>query len=95
MQQEHQIEEGELKNEEVRAYKPPISFPQRRHKSKLDDQFAKFLNMFKKLEINVPFTKALAQMPHYSKFMKNIISKKRKIDEDGVVSLSANCSAII
>ena len=27
--------------------------------------------------------------------MKDIISKKRKLDENGVVSLSANCSAII
>ena len=34
-------------------------------------------------------------MPHYAKFMKDIIGKKRKLDEKGVVSLSANCSAII
>ena len=64
-------------------------------KSKLDDQFAKFLNMFKKLEINIHFAKALAQMPNNSKFMKDILSKKRKIDEDGVVNLSATCSVVI
>ena len=51
--------------------------------------------MFKKLEINIPFAKALSQMPHYAKFMKDIISKKRKLDGGGVVSLSTNCSAII
>ena len=51
--------------------------------------------MFKKLEINIPFAEALAQMPHYAKFMKDIISKNRKLDEGGVVSLSATCSAII
>ena len=51
--------------------------------------------MFKKLEINIPFVEALAQMPHYAKFIKDIISKKRKLDEEGVVSLYANCSAII
>ena len=34
-------------------------------------------------------------MPYYAKFMKEIINKKRKLDEGGVVSLSANCSAII
>ena len=93
----------------MRAYKPPIPFPQGLQKSKLDDQFskflnmfnklddqfAKFLNMFNKLEINIPFPKALAQMPHYAKFMKDILSKKRKLDEDGVVSLSANYSVII
>ena len=51
--------------------------------------------MFKILEINIPFAKALAQMPHYAKFMKDILSKKRKLDEDGMVSLSATCSATI
>ena len=34
-------------------------------------------------------------MPHYAKFMKDIISKERKLDEGGVVSFSATCSAII
>ena len=51
--------------------------------------------MFKKLEIDIPFAEALAQMPQYVKFMKDIINKKRKLDEGWVVSLSANCSAII
>ena len=34
-------------------------------------------------------------MPHYAKFMKDIISKKRKLVEGGVVSLSTNYSVII
>ena len=75
------------KKEEVRVYQPPIPFHQRLKQSKLDDQFSKFLNMFKKLEINIPFVETLAQMPHYAKFMKEIISKRRKLDENGVVSL--------
>ena len=89
------------KKEEVRVYHPPIPFPQRLKKTKLDEQFPKILNfpkilkIFRKLEINIPFAEALAQMPHYAKFMKEIISKKRKLDENGIVSLSVNCSAII
>ena len=46
--------------------------------------------MFKKLEINIPFVESLAQMPHYAKFMKEIINKKGKLDEYGIVSLFAN-----
>ena len=61
----------------------------------MDEQFAKFLNMFKKIEVNIPFTEALTQMHHYAKFMKDILSKKRKLDEEGVVSLSTTCSAMI
>ena len=63
--------------------------------SKLDSHYVRFLNIFKKLEINIPFAEALAQMSHYAKFMKDIINEKRKLDEGGVVSLSANCSVII
>ena len=50
--------------------------------------------MFKKIEVNIPFSKALTQMPHYAQFMKDILSRKRKIDKE-VVSLKATCSAII
>ena len=34
-------------------------------------------------------------MPHYAMFMKDIIIKNRKLDDGGVVSLSANCNTII
>ena len=60
MQKKQQNEEGELKKKvEVRVYVRPIPFPHRLQKSKLDDQFSKFLNMFKKIEINIPFVEAL------------------------------------
>ena len=61
----------------------------------MDDQFFKFLNIFKKIEGNIPFVEALAQRPHNANFMKDILSKKRKLDEEGLVSLSATCSAMI
>ena len=51
--------------------------------------------MFKKIEINIPFSEALTQMPHYAKFMKDILSRKKKIVEEGVVNLIAICSAVI
>ena len=65
--------------EEVKVYHPLIPFPQRLKQTKLDDQFAKFFNMFRKLEINIPFVEALAQMLHYAKFLKEIINKKEEI----------------
>ena len=51
--------------------------------------------MFKKIEINIHFAKALTQIPHYAKFMKDILSKKRKFDEECVISLSTTCSVVI
>ena len=71
------------------------SIPLYNAESRLDDQFAKFLNMYKKLEINIPFAEALTKMPHYAKFMKDILNKKRKFDEDGVVNLSATYNAVM
>ena len=34
-------------------------------------------------------------MPRYAKFPKDILSRKRKIVEEGVVNLIATCSAVI
>ena len=51
--------------------------------------------MFKNIEINIPFSEALTQMPHYAKFMKGVLSRKRKTDEKGVVSLTATYNAVI
>ena len=79
----------------VQAYKPQVSFPQRLQKATLEEQFSRFLNMFKKIEVNIPLSKALTQMSHYAKFMKDILSRKRKIAEEGVMSLTTTCNAVI
>ena len=61
----------------------------------LEEQFSRFLNMFKKIEVKITFLEALTQMPHFDKFMKDILSRKRKIAEKGVVSLTATSSPVI
>ena len=96
VQQEQLVEERNLKKkEEVQAYMPSIPFLQRLQKAKMEEQFSKFLDMFKKIEINIPFAEALAQIPHYAKFMKDILSKKRRFADEGVRSLTATYSAVI
>ena len=50
--------------------------------------------MFKKIEINIPFVEALAQMPNYVKFLKDIPSKMMRFVE-GVVSLTTTYSVVI
>ncbi|XP_052485167.1 uncharacterized protein LOC128040456 [Gossypium raimondii] len=44
-------------------------------------QFKKFLDILKQLHINIPLVKALKQIPNYVKFMKDILSKKRRLRE--------------
>ena len=61
VQTEQQIEKGNLKKKEKeQAYMPSILFPQRLQKAKIEEQLSKFLNMFKKIEINISFAEALA-----------------------------------
>ncbi|KAI3472480.1 hypothetical protein Pfo_031183 [Paulownia fortunei] len=76
-------------------YVPHIPFPQCFQKQKLDKQFSKFLDVFKKLHINIPFADALEQMPSYVKFMKEILSNKQKLEEYKIVALTEECSAIL
>ena len=73
----------------------PIPYPQRLKKHKLDKQFTKFMEVFKKLHINIPFADALEQMPSYVKFMKDILSQKRRLANFETVNLTEECSAIL
>ena len=82
------------RKEGVPSYTHAIPFPQRLQKLRREEQFSKFLDIFKKIEINIPFAEVISQMPLYAKFLKEILSKKRKIAE-GIVNLTATYSAII
>ena len=79
----------------VSAYKPKVTFSARLKQQQLDQQFSKFLEVFKKLHINIPFIDALCQMPSYAKFFKEILGNKRKLEDYETVRLSEECSAII
>ena len=81
--------------EKAQAYTPAVPFPQRLQKARREEQFSKFLDIFKKIEINIPFVEAINQMPNYAKFLKEILSKKRKIVEEGIMNLTATCSEVI
>ena len=73
----------------------PIPYPQRLKNHKLDKQFTKFMEVFKKLHINISFADALEQMPSYVKFMKDILSQKRRLADFETVNLTEECSAIL
>ncbi|XP_022891857.1 uncharacterized protein LOC111406708 [Olea europaea var. sylvestris] len=59
----------------------------------MEHQYKKFLEVFKKLYINIPFAEALVQMPSYAKFLKDILSNKRKLGDHEIVMLTEECSA--
>ena len=60
----------------VKAYKSRIPFPARLVQHKLDNEFSKFLDVFKKLHINICFADAIAQMPSYVKFLRRFLKTR-------------------
>ncbi|XP_061353290.1 uncharacterized protein LOC133298066 [Gastrolobium bilobum] len=70
----------------------PPPFPQRLQKQRQDNQFRKFLDLLKQLHVNIPFVDALEQMPTYVKFMKEILSRKKRLEEFETVSLTQESS---
>ncbi|XP_019173820.1 PREDICTED: uncharacterized protein LOC109169392 [Ipomoea nil] len=84
-----------LTSSTVKPYVPPIPYPQRLQKRNQDNNFKRFLEVFKKLQINIPFAEALANMPSYAKYIKEIVSNKKKLEEFATVHLNEECSAIL
>ncbi|XP_021760169.1 DNA damage-inducible protein 1-like, partial [Chenopodium quinoa] len=74
---------------------PRVPFPQRLAQAKLEKKYGKFLDILKKLHINIPFLDAISEMPSYAKFLKDMLSNKKKLAENATVSLTAECSAIL
>ncbi|XP_050916625.1 uncharacterized protein LOC127131754 [Lathyrus oleraceus] len=72
-----------------------LPFPTRnKKKGQHEKNFEKFLELFKKMDINIPLLEALEQMANYAKFMKDIISKRRIADTNPII-LTETCSAIL
>ncbi|XP_058726302.1 uncharacterized protein LOC131597632 [Vicia villosa] len=58
-------------------------------------RYARFMDIFKQLHINIPFSEALEKMHKYAKFMKKMLKKKKKYTDEETVVLDTHCSAII
>ena len=68
-----------------------MPFPDKKHKSKEDEHYNKFCEWMKPLFLQIPLTDAI-KLPPYSKYMKDIVSNKRKIPNEEISTLLANYS---
>ncbi|GAV57601.1 hypothetical protein CFOL_v3_01138, partial [Cephalotus follicularis] len=55
----------------------------------------KILDIFRKIEVNIPLLDAIQQIPKYAKFLKELCTNKRRLKGNERVSLSQNVSALI
>jgi len=72
-----------------------ISYPLVPSKKDKKRYFVRFLDIFNKLGITIPFREALQQMPLYTKFLKDFLAKKGKYINDENIMVEGNCSVMI
>lgn len=77
-------DEWKTKNQKMREIKGKMINPLVQHlaysyaptKKDKERQYARFQDIFKRLQINTPFSKALEQKSTYAKFMKENLQRK-------------------
>ncbi|XP_022883885.1 uncharacterized protein LOC111400727 [Olea europaea var. sylvestris] len=88
---ERHIKRSSVNNETTPSTKEEI----RLRKHMMEQQYKKFLEILKKLHINIPFADALIQMPSYANFLKDILTNKLQLEEHETVMLTKESSARI
>ncbi|XP_058761738.1 uncharacterized protein LOC131635147 [Vicia villosa] len=90
------VKKNKKRNENVSTI-PLQHLPYPHVQSRKEDarRYARFMDIFKQLHINIPFSEALEKMPKYANFMKKMLTKKKKYTDEETVVLDAHCSAII
>ncbi|KAK9028611.1 hypothetical protein V6N11_025764 [Hibiscus sabdariffa] len=68
---------------------------ERLKKLKQDYQFQKFFDILKQVHINLPLVEALQQMPNYAKFLKDMVTRKRRIEEFETAAATETCMALM
>ena len=71
-----------------------LPFSERIRKPVADEQFGKFVEVIKKLYVNIPLLDAM-QVPTYAKYIKDILGNKWTLPTTKVVQLTEECSVAI
>ncbi|XP_075080254.1 uncharacterized protein LOC142165781 [Nicotiana tabacum] len=83
------------KNQITGKKRPPAPFPQRLVKYQKEEQYKKFLEMLKQIQVNIPLTGALKEMPGYAKMMKDLMSRTFDFQDLATVTLTQTCSVVV
>nr|XP_027083717.1 uncharacterized protein LOC113706019 [Coffea arabica] len=67
----------------------------RLEKTKKAEKEKELLDVFRKVEINIPLLDAIKQIPKYTKFLKDLCTHKRKLRGDERVAVGENVSAML
>jgi hypothetical protein len=77
------------------SFVPKAPYHERLRAPKKNAQFAEILEMFKQVQINIPFLDAIQQVPAYAKFFKDLVTIKRKTNVPKKAYLTEQVSSIL
>ncbi|XP_070015453.1 uncharacterized protein [Nicotiana sylvestris] len=83
------------KSQEIGKKRPPAPFPQRLAKHQKEEQYKKFFEMLKQIQVNIPLIEALKEMPGYAKMMKDLMSRKFYFQDLATKTLTQTCSVVV
>jgi hypothetical protein len=78
-----------------RSFVPKAPYPDRLLAPKKGGKFKDILEVFKQVQINILFLDAIQQVPSYAKFLKDLITVKRKTNVPKKVCLTEQVSSIL
>ena len=74
---------------------PKAPYPKRLHVLNKGRKFEDILEVFKQVQISIPFLDTIQQVPSYAKFLKDLITIKRKMNVPKKAFLIEQVSSII
>ncbi|XP_070028626.1 uncharacterized protein [Nicotiana sylvestris] len=90
-----EVVSNKKKTQITRKKRTPTPFPQRLAKYQKEEQYKKFLEILKQIQVNIPLIDALKEVPGYEKMMKDLLSRKFNFEDMAIVTLTQTCSVVV
>jgi hypothetical protein len=81
--------------EPPRALVPNAPYPERLQARRNGGKLKDILEVFKQVQINIPFLDAIHQIPLYAKFLKDLVIVKRKMNVPKKAFMTEQVNAIL
>ncbi|KMS96968.1 hypothetical protein BVRB_7g180100 [Beta vulgaris subsp. vulgaris] len=77
-------------------FSSPVPYPSRLlSKNKKREQEKEVLDVFRKVEVNIPLLEVIRQVPRYAKFLKDLCTNKRRLNGDEKINVNENVSTVL
>ncbi|KAJ9545103.1 hypothetical protein OSB04_024810 [Centaurea solstitialis] len=72
-----------------------VPYPARLRKEKKEAQYRKFIDLIKRVDINVPLVDLIAGVPSYARFLKELVANNARMGTEEIAFLNAEYSATL